>query len=159
MLDLNKRGFGPPVPLRSMATGSPTVPSDGGVYAAVLDDPQPAYLAESVGGHFKGRNPTVSSAQLDAKWIQGTPILYIGKATSLKRRIDQFARFGRGEPIGHWGGRYLWQLANSDDLLITWRVDADPANAEADLITEFVDIHGALPFANLNRPRTIGAFS
>jgi hypothetical protein len=51
----------------------------------------------------------------------------------------------------HWGGRFLWQLASSDELLVAWRLERDFADAECDLIDEFRDVHGRLPYANLRR--------
>lgn len=157
MIELTKLGFSEPVDLRALERGCSSVPSPGGMYAVVLEDAQPAFATVSVGGHFKGRDPSVPTETLEAKWVSGTSILYIGKAESLRKRIDQLARFGRGEPIGHWGGRYLWQMEDPDDLQVTWKVDSYPSESEADLIADFLQEFGVLPFANLNQPRGKGA--
>lgn len=157
MSDLLGPGFSEPQRLRSIDPGCPAAPSEGGIYVVTVDEPKALFVSESAGGHFKGRDPKVDTHMLDAKWVDGASVLYIGKAKSLRRRIDQFARFGRGEPIGHWGGRYLWQLADPDSLLVCWKVDPNPGNAEADLISDFIETHETLPFANLNRPRRTGA--
>ena len=156
MIHLDDEGFSTPVPLRSLPNRCPDVQSDSGIYCVVSAEPKPTFTEESLGGWFKGRNPSVEIDLLEAKWVDGEPILYIGKANSLRKRIDQFARFGRGEPIGHWGGRYLWQLADPDSLPITWKIVPDPGNAEADFVSDFVERHGVLPFANLNRPHRKG---
>jgi hypothetical protein len=89
--------------------------------------------------------------------------VYIGKAGAgkvgdrrLRRRLEDYHRFGRGEPVGHSGGRYIWQLADSVRLLVAWREtpEQDSETAEGELLADFVAAHGALPFANLRNPRS-----
>ncbi len=63
---------------------------------------------------------------LSSRWHATTDVLYIGKATSLRSRVGQLVRFGGGSPVGHWGGRYLWQVAGSAEFLVAWRAAADP---------------------------------
>lgn len=129
-------------------------PADSGIYVVVADPSASMnFLEHSVGGHFKGKDPTVDRALLMAKHIAGCQTLYIGRASNLHRRLGQLARFGRGEPVGHWGGRYLWQLANRDGLRVAWRLERDPVKAEADLVDDFEASFGQLPFANLVRGR------
>lgn len=102
-------------------------------FHAVPDDPaayvvfrpsvsEPAFRRDSLGGHFKGRNPTVDPAVLEHNWVPNVHVVYIGKADAAKRRLKQFARFGAAEPVGHWGGRYIWQLADARALLVAWHV-------------------------------------
>ena len=62
---------------------------------------------------------------------------------------DQLVRFGRGEPIAHWGRRVLWQLADHEDLVVAWQMAEDPVGREAALLAAFREQHGRLPFANL----------
>src|SRR5438132_1367701 len=97
--------------LRALTRACSHIPARPGVYAELLDPPVNGFLARSVGGHFKGRDPTVSPATLRAKWLEGVPTLYIGRATDMRRRLELLARYGQGEPVAHQGGRYLWQLA------------------------------------------------
>jgi excinuclease UvrABC nuclease subunit len=78
-------------------------------------------------------------------------VLYIGKADALRRRVRQYMAFGAGRPVGHWGGRLIWQLADSDALLVAWRETAEPLRVEAELLNAFADVFGSLPFANLRR--------
>ena len=58
--------------------------------------------------------------------------------------------FGKGSNVGHWGGRLVWQLADSDQLLVAWKqTEEDPRQVEKDMIKEFRNQYGARPFANL----------
>jgi hypothetical protein len=114
---------------------------------------EPSLLATNPGGRFKDQDPSVTVEMLRAKWVPDSLVVYIGKADVASRRLKQFARFGAGEPVGHWGGRYLWQLADSADLLVAWHAIAWSEAArdyEKRLLARFAELHaGARPFANL----------
>jgi hypothetical protein len=58
--------------------------------------------------------------------------------------------FGAGKPIGHWGGRLIWQLPNIDALLVAWKETPGrvPVEVEAELIEQFRLTYGKPPFAN-----------
>ena len=148
LIDLGFVGF---IPLRSLPANCAEVPDLAGIYAVTLEAPAPAFLAQSIGGHFKAKDPTVSLGRLCAKWLDGTETLYIGRATSLRDRLGLLARFGRGNAVGHWGGRYLWQISAYDDLCASWRPESDPVEAERELLDSFAVAMDALPFANLVR--------
>jgi hypothetical protein len=77
--------------------------SAGGVYIVCRANSEPAFLDANPSGRFKGRDPSVSNEALRANWVDGAEVVYLGKANSLRRRLREFARFGEGEPIGHWG--------------------------------------------------------
>ena len=135
-----------------------SVPRKMGVYIVVrAESGDPDFLAESTGGHFKGKDPNVNREVLIKKWISGAHIVYIGKAGSLagaatlNSRIKQYLDFGVGKNVGHWGGRYLWHLPASGRLFVAWKETPDekPREVEKQLIAEFVQSHGAKPFANL----------
>lgn len=153
-LDLS--GFSGWVPFASLPAAS--VPTGPGVYIVVRpsDDP-PRFLSVSVAGHFKGQDPTVDVAELAALWVPGERVVYIGKANlgasgrrGLSKRLDEYRRFGAGEPVAHWGGRRIWQLADHADLLVGWRVtaDADAASTETAMIAAFRTHYKVRPFAN-----------
>ncbi len=137
------------------------VPSGPGVYA-VLRPPgaAPVFVVASVGGRFKGRDPTVPVPVLEAKWVAGAHLVYVGKATAgrnggsgLRKRLKLLLDYAAGKPVGHQGGRYLWQVEGADDYLIAWRMTKDPTAAENHLLSEFLGAHGAYPFANIAGPR------
>jgi len=139
------------------ATSCERVPAQRGVYLFLCKETAPEYVEESSGGHFKGRNPTVTLAVLEENWVPGALVVYIGKAGSLtgratlKSRLRSYMKFGAGQAIGHWGGRYIWQLAAAADLVVCWKVtpDADPAQVESNLIQYFKQQYKQRPFANL----------
>lgn len=154
--DLEERGYTGFVSLTDLRNGGLSkVPATPGSYAVLVEGITPEFLEASRGGHFKGKNPAVKVDDLRAKWVHGAPIAYIGKADNMQRRLREFFRFGAGSAIGHWGGRYLWQVAGSDDWLVCWKPcdEGETAlGAEAALLNEFADSHGGrLPFANLRR--------
>ena len=149
--DLTGRGFVGFQLLRQLPRRCAQVPSGSGNYVVTLEPPVTGLLARSVGGRFKGSDPTVPVAGLEDKRLDGVPTLYIGRATDLRKRVDLLARYGRGEPVAHQGGRYLWQIAEHDRLRVAWKLDPDPVGAEAELLEEFEAVFGQLPFANLVR--------
>ena len=132
------------------ACASGAIPTTGGVYVATYAVRAPAaFLPQNPGGWFKGKDPTVTASALAANWIDAD-VVYIGKADQLRRRIRQFADFGAGKPIGHWGGRLIWQLAEPDQLRIAWKETPDRVRVEvkAEMLTAFRREYDKPPFAN-----------
>lgn len=158
---LELAGFVGFTPLASIDTA--LIPDTPGVYVVLRPGgPTPVFVDRSIAGWFKGKDPTVDVRTLEARWVDGAEVLYIGKADARKRggglrqRIREYQRFGAGKPVGHTGGAYIWQLADSASLLIAWRATEPgeaPAGVEADMIDAFVLGYGALPFANRKRGR------
>lgn len=129
------------------------IPDRQGVYVVVnAGAGPPEFLSRSPAGRFKGRDPTVSRTSLEAAWVGGCPLVYIGKAARLRTRLRQYRDHGQGKPVGHWGGRYIWQLSGSGELLIAWKVTNEaPRLLEQGMLAAFVDRYDQLPFANLRR--------
>jgi hypothetical protein len=84
-----------------------------------------------------------------ATWLPHEPVLYIGKATSLRKRLDQFYRHKYGARSPHRGGQRLKLLTILDDLWVHWAVCESPRDVEARLLRHFKAKVGRLPFANI----------
>lgn len=149
--ELKKVGFTGFKKMSDLFLNNSMLPEGNGVYLVLNIDNKPAdFLTIGSGGHFKGRNPNVSLEELKSNWVDNTKVVYIGKATSLKSRLRQYFGFGQGKNIGHYGGRLIWQLRYSKDLVVCWKtLMTDPREFEADLIRQYVSIYGCRPFANL----------
>lgn len=149
-------GFGGFEPVRSLrASRLAAVPDAPGVYIVLRPgEAAPTFLPRSSAGRYKRRNATVKGSALRAAWVDGSRTVYIGKAsTSLRDRLRAYLAHGAGRAAGHWGGRFIWQLAGSADLLVAWRVERDRSarDVERDLIAQFERAYGRRPFANLVR--------
>lgn len=133
-----------------MALETKSVPAEPGVYAVLREsDHEPSFLRTSGAGWFKGRDPTVDEVTLREKWIPRSQVVYIGKAANLRVRLRQYRQHGEGKPIGHWGGRFIWQLADFGSLLVAWKQMRSPRLEEQRLLRKFREASGGLPFANL----------
>lgn len=133
-------------------------PTSGGVYVVTrVSQSDPCFLDRSCGGWFKDRDPTVPHKSLVANWVDDAEVVYIGKANNLRRRLREFAKFGAGHKIGHWGGRLIWQLEESSKLVVAWKEtpNHEPATVESKMLDQFRLTYGAPPFAN--DPHRLGA--
>jgi hypothetical protein len=140
-----------------LATKLKDVPKEPGVYVVLREsDVAPTFLNTNPGGWFNG-DPTVSHTELRFNWVRAAHVIYIGKgagAEGIKQRLRQFLRFGSGHVVGHWGGRYVWQIERASDFVIAWKIVESGQNArdvELQLFDDFERIYGTLPFANLTR--------
>jgi hypothetical protein len=154
---LRAEGFAGFVGFEELRSGElKNVPHTAGVYVVVREgEERPGFLDASSGGRFKGKDPTELVDVLESKWVEGAEVVYIGKGEDLRRRLKQYTDFGAGHPVGHWGGRYIWQLADADRLVVGWRAceqGETASEAEARLLRQFKEAFGCLPFANIADP-------
>lgn len=59
--------------------------------------------------------------------------------------------FGQGMNVAHYGGRFVWQLSNAGDLLVSWKrtLGVDARDVERKMIEMFREMNGGhRPFAN-----------
>ncbi len=157
--ELQEFGFTGIKSISSLWNDKKIIPKEKGVY--LILNPyfeKPAnFLEIGVGGYFKGKNPNVPIKELEKNYVGNSLIVYIGKAgnpegkATLFSRLGQYLRFGKGKNVGHWGGRYIWQLANHQELIICWKPtpNKNPREVEKELIEGYVKEFGVRPFANL----------
>lgn len=135
-----------------------TIPNEKGIYVVLNPGLKKNFLPKGVGGFFKQKDPNVAIEELERKWVPDSLVVYIGQTGGngssgvLRRRLKQYLDFGKGKPIGHYGGRHIWQLANYSELVFGWKVlkTDDPKNIESQLIQKFIYEYGKKPFANIS---------
>lgn len=122
-----------------------------GTYVVLrADDDAPVFLDTSPAWTKHGG--PVDRAALEANWVDGAHVVYIGKANDLSVRVPAMAAFGAGKKVPHGGGRLVWQLEKAPELLFAWRPLRDGfATARDDeraMIENFRAAYGKPPFAN-----------
>ena len=152
-------GFSEPVAIEELRrTRYIGITESPGIYVIVrVADGRPGFLAASSGGWFKGKDPSYPLEVASESWVEGAHVLYVGMTRArkgLKSRLCQFFDFGSGKAIGHRGGRLLWHLEDSGQLVVRWRTcpasEADAAETAA--IACFKAVYdGKRPFANRNK--------
>jgi hypothetical protein len=152
-------GFLPINELRHQLNCVPGEPGDIGVYVVLRrQKTAPKFKDKGSGGHFKGRNPNAAITDLQSRWVENTNVIYIGKAgraegeATLRSRLQAFLSFGNEKRAAHWGGRFIWQLEDHEDLLVCWKLitSSTPREIEKKMIQDFkCNFNGHRPFANL----------
>lgn len=138
--------------IQELSTSKSLIPKQNGVYLILNLEKEIKFLEKGTGGYFKGKDPNVELDVLQKKWVDDTNVVYIGKATDLQKRLNQYFRFGNGKNVGHYGGRYIWQLENSKNLMVCWKaLEEESREAEKELSNLFMSKFNKLPFANINR--------
>ena len=153
-----KNGFQGFLTIGELQRNSSIIPKSIGIYYILyLKKGKPKFLKVGTGGFFKYKNPNVNIEELEQNWVENSEIVYIGKAGSfdgsatLNSRLRQYLNFGLGKKVGHWGGRYIWQIENSQDLIVCWKIadKIEPREMEKEQIKNYKIENGKRPFANL----------
>lgn len=161
---LRRRGFIGWVPWSACPSALAAIPPGaGGPYVVLRSDhtAPPTFLERSTAGVFQ-RDPTVARGALVANWVTDAHVVYIGQANHgrLRARLCEYVSFGRGANVGHRGGRLIWQLAEAQNLVVTWRIlepGVVPKQVEDGMIIAFASAFGQPPFAN--DPHLLGRIS
>jgi hypothetical protein len=158
---LEAEGFGGFFPVGQLHTeGCLALPNEPGVYAMVRESlSPPEFLANSAAPVYRGQSPTQPIEALRERWVTGAQVLYFGRARGpgarslLRQRVKRYLRFGSGRVVGHWSGRFVWQLRDHAALRVAWKTTAaeDVLPTEARLQIMFREHYGMLPFANLQQ--------
>ena len=125
-----------------------------GVYVILRpDDGPPLFLARRAGSldvNAEAGCQCYPIKRLQAEWVSGTSVMYIGQSVTLRKRLSLYMHFGLGRIASYKGGRAIWQLADARSLIVAWKyVSEKPRHLERRMIEEFRNAHaGKLPFAN-----------
>ena len=155
--NITNEGFSGFVKIKELNHNPIVIPSIKGVYLVLyLDKVAPEFLIKGTGGYFKGNDPNIEVIGLKNKWVNDTIVVYISKMGSeevgatLQSRLKQYLKFGQGKAVWYYGGRYIWQIKNSENLVICWKPleKDDPNIIESEMLHQFVKLYGTVPFAN-----------
>lgn len=140
------------------------IPSESGLYFVLMPKGFDLTVKDVTDGRKTTSRGKVSSYPVedlrkrllhygDENEKRNSQILYIGQSVNLHDRIEQYIGFRYDVPdIGpHDGGRSIWQLENSEQLLFCYyvcRPGEDSEEMERKLILLYKARHGCYPFAN-----------
>lgn len=129
---------------------SSEVPREAGIYIVLRTALTPPEILKVTRARAGSAYPL---DDLEARWVPGTPVMYIGKAEAkvggLRKRLGQYARKGSS----HQGGRSIWQLADQDELLVAWALTPGESAEDVEIRyrSAFADVYERWPFANRKR--------
>jgi hypothetical protein len=154
--DLIDSGFEGFVSIKDLWIDKSMIPKEMGVYMILNTKNDVEFINPGVGGFFKGKDPNVDILTLKEKYVKSL-VVYIGKAggssskATLFSRLGQYLSFGLSKNVGHYGGRYIWQIKNHSNLVVCWKTlsSEEPIFIEKELLSFFKEEYSKLPFANL----------
>lgn len=125
------------------------------------------WIARVPGMRLDGEPPTVDllTSRLSEFWLPDESIVYIGKATSLRKRVSQYYATQLGKPRPHAGGHWVKTLSLLSKMFVHFGEVGDCEKIEAKMLKAFSegvsvktrqqlrDRNHLIPFANLEFPR------
>jgi hypothetical protein len=163
--EIKKAGFTGFKTVKELLADHSCIDSVKGIYLVLyLHNKPPEFLIVGSGPKLykKKKNPNAPIEELKLNWVENTIVINIGKAggkndkvietkATLRSRLKPYMKFGNGKDVAHYGGRYIWQLKNSNDLVICWKKlpEGEPRAEEKKLIAHFKLKYRMRPFANL----------
>jgi hypothetical protein len=156
--EIKKQGFVGFKSVEDIRENSGTIPKSKGVYVVLHPNYQKVdFLDIGTGGFFKGKNPNVTLEDLKNNWVMNSHLIYIGQAggngsaNTLNKRIRQYINFGNGKNVGHYGGRFIWQIKDNHQLIFAWKEvpNDNPSVIEKQLLMDYINHYRMFPFANL----------
>jgi hypothetical protein len=153
--DMEANGFSGFHTIAELNTDPSSIPALPGVYMVLYRGYMtPSFLKKNNAG--TGEDLSENIDLLKGRWIAQSVVLYIGKTSgmgytaTLQHRIRELLAFGQGNAGHHREGHAIWQLSNSGDLMICWKVldQENPEQVETAMIETFQKQFGKKPFAN-----------
>lgn len=129
---------------------SVSLPESPGIYVVLRSaNTEPTLRPVNPAKKQKGKDPTYLVEKLQAKWVPGCTVVYIGKANAKKGLHGRLTQY-RKMAANHWGGRAIWQLTDAAELLVAWveTPGLDPEPIEKSYIRAFKTSYERFPFAN-----------
>lgn len=150
--NISDYGFDGLFKIEQLKNNNKLIHDEKGVYMVLFNGIEPLFLEKGTCRFYKDRDPNVMKIELNNNWVDNAVVLYSGKSNNLQSRIKQYLSISRGKKSPHWGGRLIWQLENSNYLIICWKTtpEVDPRSYERMLIKEFCQSYNKRPFANLS---------
>lgn len=101
----------------------------------------------------KERIVSASIEELQENWVEKAEILYIGNCASKTKNVQSLVklhiRFWNGENVSAFGGRFIGQIQNWENLEVWYLKSDNSAQMKDELLRLFENQYRKLPFANL----------
>ena len=122
-----------------------------GAWGQLVSEPLSGVYVVSIVSDAAGTCGPIDVGVLDdaeaKRWLPSHPVIYIGRASSLSRRIKQFYRHRYGNSSPHRGGQAV-KLISHIPQWVYWAPAPDFVEKESRLIEAFAEYSGQLPYAN-----------